>query len=63
MSFSARVLRFFFMYLAPLVTIVVYFRGLDKRGGRTALFVGLGMQSAYIAAAWLLGEHKQSLRG
>jgi hypothetical protein len=64
MSFSARVLRFFFMYLGPLVTIVVYFAvfgaaGDSMSGVRTALFVALGMQSAYIAAAWLLGEHKQ----
>ena len=64
MSVSGRVVRFFFMYLGPLVTIVVYFAvfgaaGDSMSGLRTALFVALGMQSAYIAAAWLLGEHKQ----
>ena len=64
MSFSARAVRFFFMYLGPLVTIVVYFAvfgaaGDSMNGLRTALFVALGMQSAYTAAAWLLGEHKQ----
>jgi hypothetical protein len=64
MSFSARAVRFFFMYLGPLVTIVVYFAlfgaaGNSMSGLRTALFVALGMQSAYIAAAWVLGEHKQ----
>jgi hypothetical protein len=64
MSFSSRVMRFFFMYLTPLVTIVVYFAvfgaaGASMNGLRIALFVALGVQSAYIAAAWLLGEHKQ----
>jgi len=64
MSFSARALRFFFMYLEPLVTIVVYFvvfgaGGNSMSGLRTALFVALAVQSVYIAAAGLLGEYKQ----
>ncbi len=63
MSFSARTVRFFFMYLGPLVTIVLYFAVLGPEpsisGLRTALFVALGAHSAYIAAAWMLGEHKQ----
>jgi len=52
MSFSARAVRFFFMYLGPLVTIVVYFAlfgaaGDSMSGLRAALFVALGMQSAF----------------
>jgi hypothetical protein len=63
MSFGARVVRFFFMYLGP-VTIVLYFAVFSAAqfslsGLRTALFVAVGMQSGYIVAAWMLGEHKQ----
>ena len=59
-----RVVRFFFMYLGPLVTILVYFSvfgagGYSLDGLRTALSVALGMQTAYIATAWVLDEHKQ----
>lgn len=64
MSLRTRAVRFFFMYLGPLVTILLYFAvfgaaGYSMSGLRSALFVALGMQSAYIAAAWMLGEHKQ----
>ncbi len=62
--FRTRVVRFFFMYLGPLVTIVLYFtvfgppESSTSRLG-TALLVALVAQSAYIAAAWMLDEHKQ----
>ncbi len=64
MNFARRLGRFFFMYLGPLVTFVVYFAvlaavGNAPHGLRTALLVTLGMHSAYIAAAWALGELKQ----
>jgi len=64
MSFGARAVRFFFMYLGPLVTILPYFAifgaaAYSMSGLRTALFAALAIQSAYIAAAWMLGEHKQ----
>ncbi len=64
MGFGARAVRFFFMYRGPLVTIVVYFAVVgapDSSTSRlgTALSVALGLQTAYIAAAWIQGEHKQ----
>jgi len=64
MNFTRGFVRFFFMYLGPLVTLVVYFAvlaavGSAPHGLRTALLVTLAMHSAYTVAAWALGEQKQ----
>lgn len=61
---NSRILRFFFMRLGTLVSIIVYFRvydvsGYSADGLRSALFWALLVQTIYMAVAYWRGEHKQ----
>jgi hypothetical protein len=63
-SLGARAVRFFFMQIGSLVTVIVYFTiygssGYSVGGLRTALLVALAVQSGYIVLAWSQDYLKQ----
>jgi hypothetical protein len=63
-TIGARVVHFFFMQIGSLVTIIVYFTiyggsGNSPEGLRAALWIALGVQSAYVVTARWKGELKQ----